>query len=160
MSQENIVKQKDIDQHWMDYALGLANQAQELGEVPVGAALVDSDVEEPFGRLIGEGFNQPISNHDATAHAEINAIRLACQNVGNYRLPNTTLYVTLEPCSMCAGAIIHSRIARVVIAAKEPRAGAAGSALNILQNDQFNHRCEVLFGVKGTTKRRNAKSVF
>jgi len=133
--------QQAIDQKWMEYALSLAKKAELSGEVPVGAVLVKEDT------LLGEGFNSPISSHDSTAHAEIQAIRNACLLEQNYRLPNTTLYVTLEPCSMCAGAIIHSRIERVVIATKEPRAGAAGSALNILNNDKLNHRCEVEIGL-------------
>lgn len=129
------------DEYWMSRALELAHRAQDIGEVPVGAVLVQD------GTLIGEAHNQPISNSDATAHAEILAIRAACTKLENYRLPNTTLYVTLEPCSMCAGALIHSRVERVVIAAKEPRAGAAGSVINLLQHDQMNHRCDLEFGL-------------
>lgn len=129
------------DEYWMARALQLAELAAENGEVPVGAVLVRG------GELLGEGHNSPISNHDASAHAEIQAIRAACRVEQNYRLPNTTLYVSLEPCAMCAGALIHARIERVVIAAKEPRAGAAGSVLNVLQNDCLNHHCEVEFGL-------------
>ena len=99
------------------------------------------------GKIIGEGSNAPISSNDASAHAEINAIRAACQSKKNYRLPNTQLYVTLEPCAMCAGALIHARIERVLIGAAEPRAGAAGPALNVLQNEKLNHRCDVEFGL-------------
>lgn len=131
----------ELDQHWMQHALGLAAHAEMHDEVPVGAVLVHE------GEIIGEGFNAPISRHDASAHAEINAIRAACSKLKNYRLPDSTLYVTLEPCAMCAGAIVHARIERVVIAAKEPRAGAAGSILNVLQNEQLNHRCDVEFGL-------------
>ena len=145
------MNQLEIDHHWMRVAFELAHKAQLTDEVPVGAVLVQgcaSQVSEPSDyEVLGEGYNQPISQHDATAHAEINAIRAACKKLGNYRLPDTTLYVTLEPCAMCAGAIIHSRISRVVIATKEPRAGAAGSALNILQHEKLNHRCEVTFGI-------------
>ena len=148
MIDKELLDQEKVDQHWMGYALELALRAQQIDEVPVGAVLVVADETEPFGRIIGEGFNQPITMSDATAHAEVNAIRNACKAVNNYRLPNSTLYVTLEPCAMCAGAIVHSRIARVVIAANEPRAGAAGSVLNVLQNEQLNHRCEVLSGIK------------
>lgn len=125
----------------MQRALALAEQAEAVGEVPVGAVLVQGD------ELLGEGFNQPIANSDPTAHAEIQALRAACTQVGNYRLPEATLYVTLEPCAMCAGALVHARVKRVVVAAQEPRAGAAGSVLNILQHAQLNHHCEVEFGL-------------
>lgn len=129
------------DDDWMRHALTLAHKAAELGEVPVGAVLVKD------GQLLAEGWNQPIINNDPTAHAEIMAIRNAAKLVENYRLPGTTLYITIEPCSMCAGAIIHSRIARVVFGASEPRAGAAGSVINLLQNEQFNHQTEITSGV-------------
>ncbi|MCU7799184.1 MAG: tRNA adenosine(34) deaminase TadA [gamma proteobacterium symbiont of Lucinoma myriamae] len=129
------------DEYWMRHALSLAHKAAELGEVPVGAVLVKDE------QLVSEGWNQPIVQHDPTAHAEILAIRAAAQQFKNYRLPGTTLYITIEPCSMCAGAIIHARISRVVFGASEPRAGAAGSALNLLQNEQFNHQTEVISGV-------------
>ncbi len=129
------------DQIWMHHALKLAHKAAEQGEVPVGAVLVKNN------QIIAEGWNQPILQHDATAHAEIMAIRAASYVLQNYRLPDTTLYVTIEPCSMCAGAIIHARIARVVFGALEPRAGAAGSQLNLLQNKQFNHQTELTSGV-------------
>ncbi len=142
------------DLHWMQRALQLAKHAEQQDEVPVGAVLVLN------GELIGEGSNAPISNSDATAHAEIQAIRAACQHQNNYRLPNSTLYVTLEPCSMCAGAIIHARIARVVIATQEPRAGAAGSALDVLNNDKLNHRCEVEFGLCGEESANLLKTFF
>ena len=142
------------DLHWMQRALQLAKHAEQQDEVPVGAVLVLN------GELIGEGSNAPISNSDATAHAEIQAIRATCQHQNNYRLPNSTLYVTLEPCSMCAGAIIHARIARVVIATQEPRAGAAGSALDVLNNDKLNHRCEVEFGLCGEESANLLKTFF
>ena len=129
------------DEDWMRHALSLAHKAAELGEVPVGAVLVKDD------QLLSEGWNQPIMQHDPTAHAEIMAIRLAAQQLENYRLPGTTLYITIEPCSMCAGAIIHARISRVVFGAPEPRAGAVGSAINLLQNAQFNHQTDVTSGV-------------
>ncbi len=129
------------DEKWMRYALTLAHKAAELGEVPVGAVLVRDD------QLLSEGWNQPIISHDPTAHAEIMAIRHAAVSEKNYRLPGTTLYITIEPCSMCAGAIIHSRISRVVFGASEPRAGAAGSVINLLQNEQFNHKTEITSGV-------------
>ena len=129
------------DEDWMRHALSLAHIAAELGEVPVGAVLVKDE------QVISEGWNQPIKQHDPTAHAEIMAIRRAAQLLENYRLPGTTLYITIEPCSMCAGAIIHARISRVVFGAPEPRAGAAGSAVNLLQNVQFNHQTEVTSGI-------------
>ena len=125
----------------MAHALQLAEKAASVGEVPVGAVLVKD------GEMIAEGWNQPISNHDPTAHAEIIAIRKAAQALQNYRLTDTTLYITIEPCSMCAGAIIHARISRVVFGAFEPRFGAAGSAGNLLQNPQLNHQVELTSGV-------------
>lgn len=140
-SVSNAVDFSDDDIQWMQHALALAEQAQDLDEVPVGAVLVRD------GELIGSGFNQPISNHDPSAHAEIQALRSACSAEQNYRLPDSTLYVTLEPCAMCAGALIHARIERVVIAAREPRAGAAGSIFNVLDNTKLNHQCRVEIGL-------------
>jgi len=126
------------DQYWMEHALVLAKKAEQYGEVPVGAVIVRDD------KLLGEGWNQPISQHDCTAHAEIQALRVACAQVENYRLPGATLYVTLEPCIMCAGAIVHARIARVVYATKEPKTGAVGSCFDIFNTQQLNHyvHCE------------------
>ena len=124
------------DEKWMRHALKLAEKAQQQNEVPVGAIIVRHD------EVIGEGFNQPISTNDPSAHAEMQAIRAACLHSNNYRLPNTTLYVTLEPCVMCAGAIIHSRIESVVYAAKEPKAGATGSGYNLLHDNKLNHNVE------------------
>ena len=124
----------------MRRALELAQSAEGAGEVPVGAVLVASD-----GQIIGEGWNRPIGAHDPTAHAEIVALRAAANAAGNYRLPGTTLYVTLEPCPMCAGAIVHARVERVVFATSDPRSGAAGSVFDLLPSDErFNHytRCE------------------
>ncbi len=132
---------EQLDELWMRQALRLAHKAAQLGEVPVGAVLVKDN------QLLAEGWNQPIARHDPTAHAEIMAIRRAAQVEQNYRLPGTTLYITIEPCSMCAGAIVHARIERVVFGAIEPRAGAAGSVLNLLQNSQFNHQVEVQSGI-------------
>jgi tRNA(adenine34) deaminase len=135
------MKSTQQDEKWMRYALVLAQKATEMGEVPVGAVLVKDD------ELLAEGWNQPVSQHDPTAHAEIVALRHAASTLQNYRLPGTTLYITIEPCSMCAGAIIHARVSRVVFGATEPRAGAAGSAWNILQNENLNHQVEVTKGV-------------
>lgn len=129
------------DERWMQQALALAHKAEALGEVPVGAVLVKDNV------AIAEGWNQPISSNDPSAHAEMVALRLAGQLLENYRLPGTTLYVTLEPCAMCAGALLHARVDRVVYAAPEPRTGAAGSVMNVLEHEAFNHRCEVASGI-------------
>ena len=135
---------ENIDLVFMQRAIELAYQAEQAGEVPVGAVLVRD------GEIIGEGWNQPIGRHDPTAHAEIVALRDAAANVGNYRLPDTTLYVTLEPCPMCAGAIVHARVARVVYGASDPRSGAAGSVFDLLPSDErFNHRTTVEGGVLG-----------
>lgn len=125
----------------MAAALKLAEKAWELDEVPVGAVVVRED------RIIGEGFNCPIRTWDATAHAEIMAIRSAGAFLGNYRLSGTTLYVTLEPCAMCAGAILHARIGRVVFGARDERFGAAGSQLNLLDSPFMNHRCRIESGI-------------
>ncbi len=125
------------DHHYMQTALELSAQAESEGEVPVGAILVRD------GKIIGQGWNCPIGHHDPTAHAEIMALRDAGRREENYRLPGSTLYVTLEPCPMCAGAIIHARVERVVYAARDPRGGAAGSVFDLLPSDQrFNHRIE------------------
>ncbi len=133
------------DSHWMEYALRLAHQAEAQGEVPVGAVIVSE------GKIIGEGSNRPIESRDPTAHAEIRAIRDAGERVGNYRLLNATLYVTLEPCVMCAGAIVHARIDRVVYGASDPKGGACGSVFDLLPADErFNTRVEVTAGVLAT----------
>lgn len=129
------------DIKWMRHALLLAHRAEEEGEVPVGALIVRN------GELIAEGWNQPVISHDPTAHAEVMALRAAGIAENNYRLLDTTLYVTLEPCVMCAGAIIHARVSRVVYGAKDPRVGAAGSAFSLLGSDSFNHVVEVEGGV-------------
>lgn len=126
----------------MQQALLLARRAESQGEVPVGAVVVLND------EIIGEGWNRPIGLQDPTAHAEIVALRDAASRVGNYRLPGTTLYVTLEPCPMCAGAIVHARVARVVYGADDPKGGAAGSVFDLLPTDQrFNHSVAVKGGV-------------
>jgi tRNA(adenine34) deaminase len=133
---------KETDEHWMHLALTLANRAATEGEVPVGAVLVLNDA------VIGEGWNRPIGTQDATAHAEIQALRDAGQRLGNYRLPGTTLYVTLEPCVMCAGAIIHARVDRVIYGATDPKAGACGSVFELLpSNSRFNHRTDCRGGI-------------
>jgi len=129
------------DYYWMRRALALAQRAAEAGEVPVGAVLVRG------GECIGEGWNQPISACDPTAHAEMVALRAAAARIGNYRLVDSTLYVTLEPCPMCAGAMVHARIGRVVYGAADPRAGAAGTVFDLLRSTALNHRAEVAGGV-------------
>ena len=141
MSEQLMTDEKKHEQ-WMLHAFDLAEKAKSLGEVPVGAVIVHDNA------VIGEGWNQPIGLNDPTAHAEIQAIRAACQTIGNYRLPEADLYVTLEPCPMCAGAIVHARLARVIYAADDPRTGAAQSAFDLLDNDKLNHRCEVIRGIE------------
>ncbi|MDS4040100.1 MAG: tRNA adenosine(34) deaminase TadA [Candidatus Competibacter sp.] len=128
----------DRDRYWMGRSLELARRAADAGEVPVGAVLVRND------EVIGEGWNRPIGACDPTAHAEVLALRMASARVGNYRLVDTTLYVTLEPCPMCAGAIVHARVARVVFGAADPRAGAAGTVFDLLRSAALNHRAEVM----------------
>jgi tRNA(adenine34) deaminase len=125
------------DERWMRRALELAECAEAQGEVPIGAVLVRA------GAVLGEGWNQPIAAHDPTAHAEILALRTGAARAQNYRLPETTLYVTLEPCPMCAGAIVHARVARVVYGAPDPIAGAVGTVYNLLQSQTLNHRTDV-----------------
>ncbi|MBK7145565.1 MAG: tRNA adenosine(34) deaminase TadA [Xanthomonadales bacterium] len=129
----------EFDECWMRRALELASHADVTdGEVPVGAVIVDAE-----GQLLAEGSNRVISDADPSAHAEIVALRAAGRRLGNYRLPGTTLYVTLEPCAMCAMAMVHARVARVVFAARDPKTGAAGSVFDLLTAPQHNHRIEV-----------------
>ncbi|MFT4874191.1 tRNA adenosine(34) deaminase TadA [Congregibacter sp.] len=122
------------DDVFMFRALALAKEAAERGEVPVGAVVVEGD------RILGEGRNAQIESMDPTAHAEIKALRAAATSVANYRIPGATLYVSLEPCSMCCGALIHARISTVIFAAREPRAGAVVSTRSLLDETEFNHR--------------------
>jgi tRNA(adenine34) deaminase len=131
----------DQDVAFMSRALELAREAERAGEVPVGAVIVRDGV------IVGEGWNRPISTSDPTAHAEIIAMRCAAQALQSYRLLDTTLYVTLEPCPMCAGAMVHARVKRLVYAATDPRAGAAGTVFNIVQHSALNHRLECTGGV-------------
>ncbi|MEY3219897.1 MAG: hypothetical protein RIT27_1254 [Pseudomonadota bacterium] len=126
---------------WLQYALQLADRAAEMGEVPVGAVAVCQE------KIVGEGWNQPIYQQDATAHAEIIALRAAGQRLGNYRLPNVDLYVTLEPCAMCAGAMIHARINRLIFGAFDLKTGAAGSVFDVLIDPRHNHKIHVTGGV-------------
>ena len=131
----------DSDEDWMREALRLARFAASRGEVPVGALVVQE------GRILGRGSNAPIGMRDPSAHAEILALRDAATHVGNYRLPGATLYVTLEPCAMCAGAMFHARIGRVVFGAADPKTGAAGSAIDLFAARAINHHAEVTGGV-------------
>jgi tRNA(adenine34) deaminase len=132
----------DADALFMRRALDCAEAAARAGEVPVGAVLVDEQ-----GTVLAEAGNAPIGLHDPTAHAEILVLRAAAARMGNYRLPGTTLYVTLEPCTMCAGAMVHARVARVVYAAADPRTGACGSVFDITGSTALNHRVTVTSGV-------------
>ncbi len=147
----NLVEE---DSHWMQHALSLARRAEQEDEVPVGACIVKD------GQLVAEGWNQPIGHTDPTAHAEVMAIRAAGKALDNYRLLDTTLYVTLEPCSMCAGAIIHARIKRLVYAATDPRAGAAGSVIDLFSNTAFNHRVSVEGGLAADDSAQLLKAFF
>ncbi len=126
----------------MRTAIVLAHEAGSCGEVPVGALIVGPD-----GLIVGRGFNQPILRHDPTAHAEVMALRSAAELLGNYRLPGCTLYVTLEPCVMCAGAIMHARIGRVVFGANDPKTGVAGSVIDLFAETRLNHHAEVEGGI-------------
>lgn len=129
------------DVRWMEYAINLAAKAEALGEVPVGAVIVKEGV------ILGEGFNQPITAIDPTAHAEIVALRQAAHHIQNYRLIDSTIYVTLEPCTMCVGALVHARIARLVFGTTEPKAGAVVSKSQLLDHDYFNHRVDYSSGL-------------
>ena len=130
------------DAGFMGVALDLAREAATLGEVPVGAVVVKD------GAIVGRGCNQPIARHDPTAHAEVMALRDAAQRLGNYRIPGCTLYVTLEPCAMCIGAIFHARIGRVVFGARDPKTGAAGSVIDLFAEERLNHHAEIGGGVR------------
>ncbi len=132
----------DFDAQYMEMALAEARNADRAGEVPVGAVIVLE------GSVIARAFNQPISVNDPTAHAEMVALREAARTAGNYRLSAATMYCTLEPCMMCAGAMIHARIARLVFGSLDPKAGSAGSIYNVLTDPRFNHRVEVVPGVR------------
>lgn len=132
----------ELDEQFMGQALELARNAEAHGEVPVGAILVAGT------QVIATGRNSPIESSDPTAHAEIQALRSAARELKNYRLPDTTLYVTLEPCAMCAGAIVHARVARVVYGCADPRGGAAGTVFNVLDCAELNHRVSVTSGVR------------
>ena len=137
----DIKPEPTVDEAFMRLALGQAVQAAQAGEVPVGAVVVCN------GQVIATGRNSPIGGHDPTAHAEIIALRAAAQALGNYRLPDCELYVTLEPCAMCCGAILHARLKRVVFGAPDPKTGAAGSVINLFDQPQLNHQTALQGGV-------------
>ena len=129
------------DEVFMNAALALAREAADAGEVPVGAVVVYQ------GQIVGRGFNQPIGRHDPTAHAEVVALRDAAARLGNYRLPGCELFVTLEPCMMCAGAMMHARVGRVVYGARDPKTGVAGSVLDLFSEARLNHHTHIEGGV-------------
>jgi tRNA(adenine34) deaminase len=131
----------DNDAHWMEQALAQARLAGEAGEVPVGAVVVKDGV------VVGRGQNRNLQDHDPTAHAEMVALRQAAANLGNHRLGGCVMFSTIEPCAMCAGAMVHARLARLVYGASDPKAGAAGSALEIVNHPRLNHQMEVTSGV-------------
>ena len=135
--------QVELDRQFMQQALEQAGLAALAGEVPVGAVIVRN------GEVIARAFNQPITNHDPSAHAEMLALRQAALAEENYRLPGTTLYVTLEPCTMCAGAMLHARVDRIVYGAPDPKTGAAGSVLDVFSSKQLNHQTIIEGGVMG-----------
>ncbi|GAB4089909.1 tRNA-specific adenosine deaminase [Hydrogenophaga soli] len=137
----NLCNSTPMDEHWMSLALAQAQKAAQKGEVPVGAVVVKDGV------LLATGHNQPVGSHDPTAHAEMVALRAAAQALGNYRLEGCTLYVTLEPCVMCSGALLHARLSRVVYGAREPKTGGAGSVLDVFAQPQLNHHTQVQGGV-------------
>jgi tRNA(adenine34) deaminase len=143
-----------VDEKYMRRALELAGQGERLGEVPVGAVIVCN------GDIIGEGFNQPITSHDPTAHAEVVALRAAANRFQNYRLVDATLYVTLEPCTMCVGALIHARISRLVFGTTEPKAGAVVSQSQLLDASYFNHRIALQGGVLAETCQHQLSDFF
>lgn len=138
----------------MRAALELAHQARERGEVPVGAVIVLD------GAIVGRGFNQPVGAHDPTAHAEVVALRDAAVRIGNYRLPGATLYVTIEPCQMCVGAMVHARVAQVVYGTPEPKAGAIESAMRAHEHPSLNHRMTAVGGVLEAECRATIQSFF
>lgn len=130
-----------MDEYFMNEALKEAYKAYEINEVPIGAVIVKDN------KIIGRGYNQKETLKDATLHAEISAIKEACKNLGGWRLPKCTMYVTLEPCSMCAGALVNARIERLVIGTKDYKTGACGTVINIVQTEEFNHQVEVKFDI-------------
>ena len=147
-------KQIDDDEHWMQHAIQLAQQAEAEDEVPVGAVLVHNN------QVVGSGWNQVIGRHDPSAHAEILAVRSAAQVLQNYRLPETTLYVTLEPCTVCAGAIIHARVSRLVFGAYDPKTGVAESCEHLFDANHHNHQVSITGGVLKDECSKQLKAFF
>ena len=147
-------RQSVVDEAFMREALVQAQLAWDLGEVPVGAVVVKD------GIVIGRGFNQPITSHDPTTHAEMVALRDAAKNIENYRLPDCVLYVTLEPCMMCVGALLHARVARVVFGAMEPKTGVCGSVMNLPNEARLNHHAEFVGGVLAAESSELLKAFF
>jgi len=144
-----------LHEAWMERALALADQAAAEAEVPVGALVVRD------GEVLGEGWNRPIASHDPSAHAEIQALRAAAQRVENYRLPGADLYVTLEPCPMCAGAIVHARIRHLIYGARDPKGGACGSVFDLLPSDgRFNHQTRCTGGILAETCSERLREFF
>ncbi len=143
-----------IHKRWMDEALALAEEALGHEEVPVGAVVVKDGV------VIGRGFNTVILDQDPTAHAEIKALRAAAKHLGNYRLPGCDLYVTLEPCPMCAGALVNARLKTIVFGTRDPKAGAGGSLFQILKNPLLNHQCDILGGIGAEQSAQMLKNFF
>jgi tRNA(adenine34) deaminase len=141
MDEQADERTEEQDEAFMREALALAREAAGVDEVPVGAVVVID------GEIVGRGFNQPIRRHDPTAHAEVMALRDAAARIGNYRLPDSTLYVTLEPCVMCSGAIMHARVGRVVFGARDPKTGAAGSVVDLYAEARLNHHADIVGGV-------------
>ena len=154
LSSDAPLRSLSEDDDWMARALELACLAEQNGEVPVGAIIVQG------GRILGEGHNRTVTDADPTAHAEVVAIRAATHELGDWRLIDSTLYVTLEPCAMCAGAIVLARIPRVVFATPDPKAGMAGSLDNLLGDARLNHRCEVSSGVRARESADMLKAFF
>jgi tRNA(adenine34) deaminase len=144
-----------VDDYFMEQALAEAHKALAAGEVPVGAVVVTKD-----GEIVGRGYNHPISTHDPTGHAEIVAMRDAARQLRNYRLTGTSLYCTLEPCLMCAGAMVHARISRLVFGARDLKAGAAGSLYNVLSDSRLNHQPELVTGVRESECRKLLQEFF
>ena len=141
MAEQSIIRDAAPDERWMEEALRLAHLAEVAGEVPVGVVVVCA------GRFVGRGWNQVLTLGDPTAHAELQALREAARELNNYRLSGCQLYATLEPCAMCAGAIVHARIDRLVFGARDPKAGAAGGAMQVVNHPRLNHHVEVSAGV-------------
>jgi tRNA(adenine34) deaminase len=139
--EQTALTQKSTDEFFMRHAIALAKQAEQIGEIPVGAVVVHNN------RIIGQGYNQAISLNDPSAHAEMLAIRAAGKHLNNYRLIDCTLYVTLEPCAMCAGLLVHSRINRLVFATDDYKTGCAGSILNLINHEQMNHQINCSQGI-------------